>query len=252
MEDIGGVWRTVGGRRIFIKDGEDLATAMKKSGKFGNKNSEEYKDDNYKYLPEDEDEAYDKYVEMSDESYDKLSRSELEEINTKYVGTDESWDFNEALREDKEVDENLKNAMDKACTTYTAKEDMASTRSVDFDYLRNAYGLEIERYGDIDRSKVAEQMKKFIGSEISSKSYTSVSLNESGNGMFGNLAVEQKINMPKGTKMFVADNVTEYEAILGRNQRMVLKKVAFKESKIAGFEKEYGKVLLTYEVINDE
>jgi hypothetical protein len=32
--DIGGVWRTVGGRRIFIKDGEDLATAMKKSGKF--------------------------------------------------------------------------------------------------------------------------------------------------------------------------------------------------------------------------
>jgi hypothetical protein len=37
--DIGGVWRTVGGRRIFIKDGEDLSTAMKKSGKFGNKKS---------------------------------------------------------------------------------------------------------------------------------------------------------------------------------------------------------------------
>lgn len=29
-----GIWRTVGGRRIFIEDGEDLATAMKKSGKF--------------------------------------------------------------------------------------------------------------------------------------------------------------------------------------------------------------------------
>lgn len=29
-----GVWRTVGGRKIFIKDGEDLSTAMKKSGKF--------------------------------------------------------------------------------------------------------------------------------------------------------------------------------------------------------------------------
>ena len=35
--DLGGIWRTVGGRRIFIKDGEDLATAMKNSGKFGNK-----------------------------------------------------------------------------------------------------------------------------------------------------------------------------------------------------------------------
>lgn len=29
-----GVWRTVGGRRIFIKGGQDLASAMKESGKF--------------------------------------------------------------------------------------------------------------------------------------------------------------------------------------------------------------------------
>lgn len=35
MED--GVWRTVGGRRIFIKNGQDLASAMKESGKFGSK-----------------------------------------------------------------------------------------------------------------------------------------------------------------------------------------------------------------------
>lgn len=34
MDDIGGIWRTVGGRRIFIKKGQDLATAMKESGKF--------------------------------------------------------------------------------------------------------------------------------------------------------------------------------------------------------------------------
>ncbi len=33
-DDIGGVWRTVGGRHIFIKDGQDLASAMKESGKF--------------------------------------------------------------------------------------------------------------------------------------------------------------------------------------------------------------------------
>lgn len=32
-----GVWRTVGGRRIFIVDGEDLNKAMKDSGKFGKK-----------------------------------------------------------------------------------------------------------------------------------------------------------------------------------------------------------------------
>lgn len=36
MSEEGGVWRTIGGRRVFIKDGEDIATAMKKSGKFNN------------------------------------------------------------------------------------------------------------------------------------------------------------------------------------------------------------------------
>lgn len=46
--DLGGVWRTVGGRRIFIKDGEDLETAMKKSGKFGKKEIEEKSEANDK------------------------------------------------------------------------------------------------------------------------------------------------------------------------------------------------------------
>lgn len=35
-----GVWRTVGGRRIFIKEGQDLATAMVESGKFKNLRSD--------------------------------------------------------------------------------------------------------------------------------------------------------------------------------------------------------------------
>lgn len=33
-DDIGGVWRTIGGRRVFIKNGQDLKSAMKESGKF--------------------------------------------------------------------------------------------------------------------------------------------------------------------------------------------------------------------------
>lgn len=32
-----GVWRTIGGRRVFIVNGQDLPTAMKNSGKFGKK-----------------------------------------------------------------------------------------------------------------------------------------------------------------------------------------------------------------------
>lgn len=40
MNDMGGVWRTIGGRRIFIKDGQDLASAMIESGKFKSKKNE--------------------------------------------------------------------------------------------------------------------------------------------------------------------------------------------------------------------
>lgn len=38
-----GVFRTVGGRKIFIKDGQDLASAMKESGKFSNNQTENIK-----------------------------------------------------------------------------------------------------------------------------------------------------------------------------------------------------------------
>lgn len=34
MSDLGGVWRTISGRRVFIKDGQSLSSAMKDSGKF--------------------------------------------------------------------------------------------------------------------------------------------------------------------------------------------------------------------------
>lgn len=55
MSDLGGVWRTVGGRRIFIKDGEDLATAMKNSGKFGKKkeNNKNNREEKIKKLEEE-------------------------------------------------------------------------------------------------------------------------------------------------------------------------------------------------------
>lgn len=43
MVDAEGVWRTIGGRRVFIRDGQDLASAMKESGKFPSKAKKENK-----------------------------------------------------------------------------------------------------------------------------------------------------------------------------------------------------------------
>ena len=37
MADEGGVWRTISGRRVFIKDGQSLSDAMRESGKFEEK-----------------------------------------------------------------------------------------------------------------------------------------------------------------------------------------------------------------------
>lgn len=37
MADENGVWRTISGRRVFIRDGQSLTDAMRESGKFGNK-----------------------------------------------------------------------------------------------------------------------------------------------------------------------------------------------------------------------
>ncbi len=246
-----GKWITINGRHIFLKEGQSPMDAFIRSK---GKESKEYKDD-FPYKIDNTLEGDDLYNEMSDESYysEKISKEDIETIKEWYVGQSYSTDLNEHLREDKDfaIDKPIIKALDKACETYEVKEKMAGTRFVDMTYLRNAYSLEIP-YGQIDRSKIADSMKEFIGSELSSKAYTSFSLNESGNGMFNNLAVKMKLNLPKGTKMFVADNLGEYEAILGRNKKMILKDVGFQESKIKGLEKEYGKILLTYEVIEDE
>lgn len=43
-----GVWRTIGGRRIFIRRGENLTDAMKRSGKFKNQKKEKEEKSNLK------------------------------------------------------------------------------------------------------------------------------------------------------------------------------------------------------------
>ncbi len=72
--ETGGVWRTVGGRRIFIKDGQDLASAMKESGKF--KPSKKQKDEG-KRLNE------------------KAKKSAKEDIEEYLKGNNENWDNDE-------------------------------------------------------------------------------------------------------------------------------------------------------------
>jgi hypothetical protein len=120
---------------------------------------------------------------------------------------------------------------------------MASTRFVDLEYLKNVYGID----GD-NRYSFYQKMLSQVGTQTSSNGFTSVSLNSDGNGMFNSLAVKMKINIPKGTSMYVAENWGEAEAILGRNTKLELKAVSFEKSKMIK-DPTFGKILLTYEVV---
>lgn len=90
MSEEGGVWRTIGGRRVFIKDGEDLATAMKKSGKFNNKsNNENYSKEIKEKLKELEDDkfedgTYDINTKQSVE-FDSGYQATFQQLNDKYT-----------------------------------------------------------------------------------------------------------------------------------------------------------------------
>ena len=71
-DDEDGVWRTIGGRRVFIKKGQDLATAMKESGKFKSANKVSKKD-------ESEESDLDKVKRIQsdlDKKGDKLTKEE--------------------------------------------------------------------------------------------------------------------------------------------------------------------------------
>lgn len=61
-----GVWRTIGGRRVFIRTGQSLGDAMKESGKF--KKTSDVKREEYQY------------------KNDKLERERQAEISRKYIG----------------------------------------------------------------------------------------------------------------------------------------------------------------------
>ena len=84
--DTDGVWRTVGGRRIFIRNGQNLASAMKESGKF-KKSKTEVKDEQKKF-------------EESDfESNDKLSK----EFWEKYAKIQDEKQFNKKVELNNEL-----------------------------------------------------------------------------------------------------------------------------------------------------
>lgn len=208
MSDLGGVWRTVGGRRIFIKDGEDLATAMKNSGKFRNKQNkitDEYKkienfDEEIKELEEESDRVYAKAREMGT----------IGGINTY---TEEYYmDVNYYLRNNdfppgatepyKEYVKEVTLGTEKTINEYQLKENLITYKGTSSKYYEN-YNV-----GD------TFEMKEFNSTSINKKVAESVFLDKEN-------PYTLEIRVSKGTNaMYLGKNSAnsnEYELLINRN-----------------------------------
>ena len=111
-----GIWRTIGGRRIFIRKGENLTDAMKRSGKFKSKmhgpNDPKIKKANKPYEKEDAKRAkqYEKDQELR-----KIIQKNEKELRKRLEQMKKSGEFKEILGEPGPTEKSIKalNEIDK-------------------------------------------------------------------------------------------------------------------------------------------
>lgn len=99
FDDEDGVWRTIGGRKVFIRNGQNLADAMKESGKFKSAKKQEDKQEHKEEIKEQpKDEIKDKKKDKEKELKPKKEKKEKE---TKEDGIpDKSYDIADKINSD--------------------------------------------------------------------------------------------------------------------------------------------------------
>lgn len=170
-EELDGVWRTIGGRRVFIRKGQDLSSAMKESGKFktslegkhiNNEQQLSDKDDNISNLIEKnrqrDKENWEKGISYSDYSLDKAIEKKT---NGKYKSYDEmeSRKEYELYKRAKENPDSI-DPMTENSTDWEALDKKYSGR---YEKERNTYESKV--FGT-DVTKADEQMKKVFGKDF--------------------------------------------------------------------------------------
>lgn len=202
MDDIGGVWRTVGGRRIFIKDGQDLSLAMRESGKFPNKDSRNK--ENYKILTDTE---INELQKSSDECYNKLTSDEKEALQ--YYCEDGYSEVNDYLNdkfEGYESTQDFVKQIDNIVSKYELKEDVVTFRKTGKQFYDNY------KVGDVFQEKMfySTSLKKNIADNVSE---------------YHSDPITAEIRVPKGTKsIYIGDNNKyEFEAELLLNRGLSYK-----------------------------
>ena len=120
-DDNDGVWRTIGGRRVFIRKGQSLASAMQESGKFKSPRTA-YKRDKAK---KENDEAFknfsklkpgdEGYINAKEEMLDKYRK--FKEYDRANEEINKGKDFNKTARDYEEARQELKNRKEETSNT---------------------------------------------------------------------------------------------------------------------------------------
>ena len=142
-DDIGGVWSTIGGRRVFIKDGQDLAAAMKESGKF--KTNSKKQESIQKRIQELE--------KQKENAKGFLERAKIQnEITALENGFDNYNEYQNSKKDDIAKKSYLK---DSSGNEYKVNDKQLN------DFVKN-YTIDINDYNNCD-SKLQEKYAKEIG-----------------------------------------------------------------------------------------
>ena len=205
---MGGVWRTIAGRRVFIQKGQSLSDAMKKSGKFKlEKNSNLGNSDLKEELTNEDKKVLDYYVEMAG-----------------------AYDINYVLRnKDAIPTENDKNAI----------------KQMDSALNKASLNKDIETYRYISDENVFYGMKK--GDIYEDKGYMSTTFNKNTDreNDFQQYKIKAVIKAHKGDSALdvskIYDKKTdmpESEIIFNRNTKLELKEIKMERDKYNEFDRK--------------
>lgn len=166
-----GVWRTIGGRRVFIKEGQDLASAMKESGKFKSAKKfskrEELKKDIAHQVTEAEKNGNTAHAEIGKRELERLNNEEKEQAVKDYENGKISAE--DVLNKFYGQEDKMKEAFEKMGYTAPTKEniDKANKRHEEFmsglkskEEKKNSNDKFLEKakaLDDRDKGKISEE-----------------------------------------------------------------------------------------------
>lgn len=259
MDDIGGVWKTIGGRRVFIKNGQDLASAMKESGKFNKKQIDAAKkiDELFEkkkaleqkkaelIIKEDlatpikHKEQTEEKEEFNPNNYNQIDNDTFNELSLKqnitkeqeerlydydkgFIGTDYAMGINNCLR-----DSNLEMNFEQR-KTKEMLQNVISKNKLEYDVKASRFVGEDFLKAEFDISISRERTTKEFelgASQINQNAGKVItnkgfmSVSLTDNSIFKDNVVKLNTYIKRGTNCFVTKNIEESEAILNTNTK---------------------------------